>query len=143
MEELLAHATTLGVTVHTAHLPDPYRGFYDSAQKIIVYDFNLTPIEARSVLAHELGHAFYDHQCYGDERFEAAADYYAACLLIDPAEYMAAEVIDPSVPAIADELGVEPKLVRAFEQRAITRLRGVTYVRPRFGRRAFLRASHA
>lgn len=143
MRELIAHAMTLGVSVHVAHIEPPHRGFYDSARKIVVYDFNLTPIEARSVLAHELGHAFYDHQCYGNARFEADADYYAARLLIDPAEYMAAEAIDPSVPAIADELGVEPRLVRAFEQRGLTQMRGVTYVRHGVGRRRFLWASRA
>lgn len=143
MRELIAHATELGVSVHVAHIEAPHRGFYDSTRKIVVYDFNLTPIEARSVLAHELGHAFYDHQCYGNARFESDADYYAACLLIDPAQYMAAEAIDPSASAIADELGVESKLVRAFEQRGLTQMRGVTYVRPAFGRRRLLWASRA
>lgn len=133
MKELIAHAASLGVSVHVAHIDGPQRGYYDAVAKQVVYDYDLTPVERDTVLAHELGHVFYDHQCYGNPRFEAAADYYAACLLISPDAYMRAESIDPSVDAIAEELGVEPKLVRAFEAKALTRLHGVTYVRPKMG----------
>lgn len=134
MYELIAHAASLGVSVHMAHLPAPYRGFYDADRHLIVYDFNLTPVERRSVLAHELGHAFYGHDCSGVESFEDAADLYAACLLIDVDAYRDAELIDSSSDAIADELGVEVRLVRVFERRALTRMRGVTYVGSRMGR---------
>lgn len=134
MKELLAHAARLGVSVHVAHIDGPERGFYDSEQKAVVYDFELTPVERVSVLAHELGHAFYDHQCRGDVRSEADADYYAACLLIDPQAYAEAEAFDRSQAAIADALGVEERLVHVFEQRALTRVHGATYVRPRMGR---------
>lgn len=132
MRELIAHATMLGVSVHVAHIDGPQRGFYDSAKKIVVYDFELTPIERRCVLAHELGHAYYDHQSRGDVKCEAAADYYAACLLIDPTAHAEAERFDPSPAAIAEALGVETRLVRAWESRLL-RLNGVTYVRPRMG----------
>lgn len=121
------------MSVHVAHIDGAQRGYYDSAAKQVVYDYELTPVERDTVLAHELGHAFYDHQCYGNPAYEAAADYYAACLLIDPERYMLAERIDPSVDAIADALGVEPKLVRAFEERALTRVQGVTYVHAKMG----------
>ena len=137
MKELIAHAALLGVSVHVAHIDGPQRGFYDSAKKIVVYDFELTPVEQRSVLAHELGHAFYDHQCHGNAKFEAAADYYAACLLISPEAYVNAERIDPCPDAIAEALEVEPKLVRAFETRALTRVHGATYVRARMGARQY------
>lgn len=133
MRELIAHAASLGVSVHVAHIDGPQRGFYDSARKIAVYDFELTPIEQRCVLAHELGHVYYGHQCHGNAVFEADADYYAACLLIDPGAYADAERIDPSPEGIAEALDVEPRLVRAFEQRALKRMQGVTYVRPRLG----------
>lgn len=133
MRELIAHAASLGVSVHVAHIDGPERGFYDAAHRAVVYDYGLTPVERDTVLAHELGHVFYDHRCRGNARFEEAADYYAACLLIDPAAYIAAESLDPSVGAIAEELGVEPKLVRVFERRALTRLDGVTYVQSRMG----------
>lgn len=143
MRELIAHAASLGVSVHVAHIDGPQRGYYDSAAKQVVYDYELTPVERDTVLAHELGHAFYDHQCYGNPKFEEAADYYAACLLIDPAAYIAAEALDPSIGAIAEELGVEPKLVRVFERRALTRLQGVTYVQSRMGAGQYRWVAHA
>ncbi|MCC2033108.1 ImmA/IrrE family metallo-endopeptidase [Microbacterium sp. BWT-G7] len=110
---------------------------------MVVYDFTLTLAERRCVLAHELGHAFHDHRCRGDKAMEDAADVYAAHLLIDPVEYARAEAIHPSVDFIAEELCVEPDLVRVF-QRSITRLRGVTYIRPRMGARQYRHSwSHA
>lgn len=137
MKELLAHAKMLGVQVHVAHLPHPYMGYYDADSRTVVYDFNLSPVQRRSVLAHELGHAYYDHQCQDDPDSEAAADLYAAYLLIDPDAYAAAEEIDPSPAAIADELGVTVDLVHVFERRALTRLGGVTYVGARMGARMY------
>lgn len=140
MRELVVHAASLGVAVHVAHLPHPYRGYYDAEKRMVVFDFNLTPIERRAVLAHELGHAFYDHRCRGDEDAEAAADRYAARLLIDPAEYAEVEQLYTSVDAIAEELGVTPDLVRVFQERALTRLRGVTYTYSRMGAGQFQHA---
>lgn len=128
MRELIAHAAELGVSVHVAHLPAPYRGFYDHANARVIYDFNLTPIERRTVVAHELGHVFYGHTTYGVRAQEDAADLYAARLLIDPSEYARLEAILPCSESIADELDVEVKLVRAF-QRSLTRLDGVTYAK--------------
>lgn len=141
MRELLAHATTLGVQVHVAHLPHPYMGFYDSERRVAVYGFDLTPVEQRSVLAHELGHAYYDHQCQDDPRAEEVADLYAAYLLIEPGAYVAAERADPAPEAIAEELGVTVDLVRVFEKRALTRVHGVTYVRARMGAGQYAYAS--
>lgn len=137
MLELIAHATKLGVTVHVAHLEHPYAGYYDSERKIVVYDFNLTPRQRRCVLAHELGHAYYDHQCQDDRRSEDAADLYAAYLLIEPGAYVDAVRTDPSSDSIAEELGVTEEVVRTYEKRALTRLRGITYVGARMGARQF------
>lgn len=137
MRDLLAHARKLGVKVHVAHLPHPYQGYYDSDKKLVVYGFDLSPVERRCVLAHELGHAFYDHQGEDDPSFEEAADLYAALLLIDPEDFVEAEQIDPSPGAIAEELGVTTDLIRVYEKRALTRLHGVTYVGSRMGARQF------
>lgn len=134
MRSLLAHASSLGVTVHVAHLPHPYRGYYDAENRMVVYGFDLTPIERTCVLAHELGHAFYDHRCRGVRAAEDAADLYAARLLIDPAEYARLERIDPSIATIAEELGVTPELVQVF-RRTLTKLHGVTYADSRMGAR--------
>lgn len=138
MKALIAHAASLGVTVHVAHIDGPERGFYDWRAKAVYYDFGLTPVERVCVLAHELGHAFYDHRCRGDTKAEDDADFYAARLLIVPEAYAAAEALDPSPEAIAEELGVECRLIRVFERRALTRLRGVTYVNPRMGARQYV-----
>lgn len=126
MRELLAHAARLGVHVHTAHLPAPYRGFYDHENARVVFDYGLTPIERRTVLAHELGHAYHGHTGHGTQRHEDAADLYAARLLIPPDEYARLERVTTDVQVIADELLVEPHVVRTF-QRHLTRLDGVTY----------------
>lgn len=133
MKELLAHAARLGVAVHAAHLPAPWRGFYDADGGRVVYDIRLTPVARACVLAHELGHVFYGHTSAQDEAGEALADYYAACLLIDPAEYARAVRVSGSVEAVADELGVEARLLRVWVRRALTRVGGATYVRSRMG----------
>lgn len=141
MKEVLALAARLGVTVHVAHLPEPFRGFYDHERRRVVYDFCLTPIERACVLAHELGHAFYGHQGRDDPDAETAADIYAAAVLIDPVRLAELEAIGLSEDAIAEELGVTEKLLRVFAQQHVTRLHGVTYVRPRLGRGQFRHAA--
>ncbi|NLP82604.1 ImmA/IrrE family metallo-endopeptidase [Microbacterium sp. CFH 90308] len=133
MRELIAYAARQGVTVHVAHLPAPYRGYYDAERRQVVYDFNLTPIERRVVLAHELGHDHHGHNCEEDPRSERAADAFAARLLIDPARYAELERITHDVASIAEELRVTPDLVVVYQEHCLTRLRGVTYVRPRMG----------
>lgn len=133
MRELLRHAAQLGVSVHTAHLPRPYRGYYDIERSVVVYDLGLTRNEGRSVLAHELGHAYYGHACEDDPKLEAQADAYAAMLLIDPDEYAELEQYSDHDHDLAEGLGVTEEIVAAFRRDCMTRLRGVTYVRPRHG----------
>lgn len=137
MRALLSHAAHLGVSVHMAHLPHPYRGFYDHQNARIVYDFGLTPIERRCVLAHELGHAFHGHTGRGVPEQEKAADRYAAHLLIDPERYAHLERVYEAPSTIAEELGVEPHLLQAFRQ-SLTQMGGSTYLRAGFGRGQFL-----
>lgn len=128
MHELLALAKALGVRVHVAHLPPPYRGYYDAEEKAVVYDFALPPRERRYVLAHELGHAFFDHRCRDDAAAEAAADRYAARVLVDPQAYARAASANPDPHAIADELDVPVEMVRRWEETALRRLGSATYV---------------
>lgn len=133
MRELLAHAARLGVSVHVAHLPEPYRGWYDVDSARVLYDFDLTPIEQQCVLAHELGHVHHGHECEDNPMHERKADIYAARLLIHPAEYAELERVNPDQHHLADELGVTVDLVRVYETHCLTRLRGVTYARSRLG----------
>lgn len=134
MKELLSLAARLDVTVHVAHLPEPFRGFYDHERRRVVYDFALTPIERACVLAHELGHAYYGHQGRDDSDAEAAADAFAAAVLVNPVRFAHLESIGLSEHAIAEELGVTMKLLRVFVENHLTRVRGVSYTRPRLGR---------
>ena len=133
MRDLLAHAATLGVGVHVAHLPAPFRGFYDHENLRVIYDFNLTPIERRSVVAHELGHAFYAHTQYGVQAHEDAANLYAARLLIDPAELAELCRIYSCWDVVAEELRVERRLLDTFIAHDVRRLGPRTYVRGRLG----------
>lgn len=140
MKELLSLATRLEVTVHVAHLPEPFRGFYDHDGRRVVYDFSLTPIERACVLAHELGHAFYGHEGRDDSDAEAAADAFAAAVLVDPVRFAHLESIGLSEHSMAEELGVTVKLLRVFVESHLTRVRGVTYARARLGRGRYLHA---
>lgn len=139
MRGLLTHAAQLGVSVHIAHLPAPYRGFYDPESARIVLDWNLTPIERREVLAHELGHAYYAHQCQNVDAQETDADAYAVRLLIDPSHYAMLEQQGLPLDAIAEELRVSEEYVNLFQQ-SLTRLQGVTYADARLGRAQFRHA---
>lgn len=133
MRQLLAHAARMGVSVHVAHLPAPYRGWYDIERSRAVYDFDLTPIEQRVVLAHELGHAHHGHECEDEPNHERLADVYAATLLIHPEDYARAESVSHDVTHIADELDVTPELVTTYQDHCLTRLHGVTYATSRMG----------
>lgn len=86
------------------------------------------------MLAHELGHAFYGHQGRDDPYAEAAADAFAAAALVDPNRFAELESLGLSDGALAEELGVTVKLLRVFVENYLTRVRGVTYTRPRLGR---------
>lgn len=133
MLELLAHARRIGVSVHVAHLPPPYRGFYDADRRRVIYDFNLTPAERLEVLAHELGHAFHDHRCRQNAEAELQADIYAAELLVDPDTLARLERISSDPEAIADEMGLTVRVIETYWRHCITRLRGVSYARSRMG----------
>ena len=141
MRALLAHAARLGVSVHVAHVPRPDRGFYDHEHRKVVYDFDLPPIERDCVLAHELGHAYYGHVGRDDLAAEAAADAYAAALLVDPDRYAELEAIGLNPDEIAEELGVTEKMLRAFVENHLTRVRGVAYTKSRMGDGQFRHAA--
>lgn len=133
IKALLSHAASLGVEAHVAYLPRDRRGIYDHERRRIVYAIDLTPIEQVSVFAHEIGHAYHEHVCDGDADAERQADVYAARLLIHPEDYAELEGLTSDVELIADELGVIPELVDAWQRHCLTRLRGVTYTRARMG----------
>lgn len=143
VRDLLRIGRELGVSVHVAHLPgDLLGGWYPETARVFVR-FGLTPSEFRSVLAHELGHVYYQHTC-DDGPSEAQANLYAARLLIDDEAYVRAEAVSPHPHDIAEELGVTVELVQTYRSRCLTSVRGVTYTRPRLGIGQWdLRRAHA
>ncbi len=130
MRHLMREAGKLGVRVYMAHIDDrpDLLGYYSHQRRIIVLRLGLTPTERNSVLAHELGHAFYGDECSSGAK-ERRAQRYAAELLIDPEEYAAAEMVDPSAPAIADALGVTVDVVNDYREQCLMRLGRRTYGR--------------
>lgn len=141
MRELMRIASEMGVRVHVAAIDDDpdLLGYYVHQRSMIVLRLGLTPFEMRAVLAHELGHCYFGDMC-GNGPQERRAERYAATLLINPGDYAAAEAIDPSPHAIADELRVTASLVETYQEHCLQRLGGRTYGRSRrvglFGERA-------
>ena len=144
MRHLLAEARRLGIDVTLAHIEEPdLLGYYLPEHNLIVLRAGMTRAQTRSVLAHELGHAHYGHDC-SSPTAERQADIYAARLLIDPARYAAIERYNSDQHHLADELGVTVDVVYTFEAHCLTQLRGVTYARPRMGLGQWqYRAAHA
>lgn len=115
MATLMEEANRLGVRVHLAHLEEDFLGIYDDQESRIYIRIGMSMAEVKEVLAHELAHAFYRHQCSTGPH-ERIADKRAARLLVDVERYAEAESIDPSPWAIADELGLTAKVVEDFQR---------------------------
>lgn len=133
LTDLVAHAATLGVSVHMGHLPHKVLGVYEPVHARVWISLGLTPDEQRSVLAHELGHAHHGHEC-GSDRAERAADRYAADLLVDAESYAELERIGLDEHVIADELNVTVDIVHAYREHHLQRLGDITYPRRTRGR---------
>lgn len=75
---------------------------------------DLTEIETRSVLAHEIGHAVLGHECDGS-RAEREADEWAANMLLSaPMVANCAKRWPDSPEKWCDELQVTPDILRAW-----------------------------
>jgi len=115
LNELVGLCQQAGVEVHVAQLPYDCLGAYDHSRRRVLLARGLTPVEQRSVLAHELGHALFAHVGTSaiDER---AAERFAARVLIDPAALRAACAWARGDDELADELGVTVDIVRAYRE---------------------------
>ena len=139
MDALLDLARKYDVKVVRSVLPRNILGCWLPRQRTIHVDSRLTPIELRSVLAHELGHVHHGHLCDSmpslgsDAGRERQADRFAARFLIDPGEYARLERVNPDQHFLADELGVTVDLIRVYERHCLTRVRGLTYTHAREG----------
>ncbi len=136
MRQLLREAHRLGVSVHIARIDDDpsLRGYYVADRGMIVLRYGLTRAATRSVLAHELGHAFSRHACDGPVA-ERQADIYAARLLIDAETYARLGRVNPDPHDLAERLDVTVDVIRTFEAHCLTRLGGITYASPKMGAR--------
>lgn len=116
--KLLQIAEGIGVRVEddTGHrLRGGHLGGWFPRERLILLRTGLGPRNRLHTLAHELGHAVYDHPAGHHPRYEQRADLYAADLLIDPAEYAELEIIyDGHAGAIAAELGVTVHLLHVW-----------------------------
>lgn len=144
MRRLLHIAKQLGYQVHISDIEDDpdLLGYTVPSEGIIVLRLGMTRNQMRTVLAHELGHAYYDHTCDSDAN-EDQADIFAARLLIDAAEYAELERISPDPHYLADELSVTVDLIHAFREHCLTALRGVGYAHARMGTGQGYRSAHA
>jgi len=132
LKQLLGRAAKMGYAVHVWDLGPRLAGITDIQEQSITLNLDLTHAERRSALAHELGHAHYGHS-HSTPRAERQARAYAAALLIDPREYSTLERINADQHWLAEEFTVTPRIIFDYEALCLTRLRGVTYVRPRLG----------
>lgn len=132
MKQLLARAAAVGLQVHGSHLPRPKIGSYVPELRRIYFDLDLTIAERRTVIAHELGHHHYGHDC-DSPRHERLADAYAATLLVDPAWYAELERIDSDAEWIADEMNVAPYVIVDYRRYCLQRIGDVTYSHARMG----------
>jgi len=119
MRELLQLATDMGLEVIEATLVGKDGG-YSHARGQIRLHRKMSERTARSVLAHEIGHAIYGHvpTHFGPIhlRQERQADQWAAKHLITIDAYQEAEARrDGHVPSMAYDLNVIPELVEVFQ----------------------------
>ena len=115
LSDLVRLCAQVDVEVHIARLPTDRLGAYDHRRRRILLARGLTPVEQRSVLAHELGHALFMHV---DESAaaERAAERFAARVLIDPDALATACAWTHDDGELADELGVTVDIVRTYRE---------------------------
>ena len=113
LSELVRLCGQLRVDVRIAPLPPGLLGAYDHGTAQILLTPGLTPVEQRSVLAHELGHAL-RMDCGESAPAERAAERFAALLLVAPAALLAAGAWARNEDELAEELGVTVDILRSY-----------------------------
>lgn len=114
--QLIDQATNAGLKV--CWTPPTYhrQAAYGHAAGTIWLRRDLTDAEARSLLAHELGHHHYGDHGPQPPDVEARAWRYAARLLIPESTYALAEVQHGHhVPALAEALHVTAEAIQAYQ----------------------------
>ena len=114
LESLIEQAGVLVVV--SPHLSLSLNSCYLSESRTIYVRRGLDPITYTCAVAHELGHAYYDHDCSAP-RFEYQADRWAAKQLLEGRltfEILCEYRTRPS--ALAAELGVTPRFLQVWLQ---------------------------
>jgi Zn-dependent peptidase ImmA (M78 family) len=121
---LIEEAARLGVKVHIAEMDGDLRGFYSHRHRVIVVRLGMSRAQLNETLAHELGHAFYGHECTTAQMAEQErqADRRGALLLVDPDAYAAAEAFNPHVNHIAAELELTPHVIEVWRSTWLPRI---------------------
>lgn len=97
----------LGVRVVYADLPHMHGGYMHDLRAIVV-DGSMAPIQLKSTLAHELGHAFHGHE-YTTPRTEREASEWGARVMIRGCKFWLATRMYDTPQEVAAELGVLPR----------------------------------
>lgn len=114
--QLIDRAITAGLRVCWTPPTDPRQAAYGHAADTIWLRRDLTDAEARSLLAHELGHHHYGDAGPQPPDIEARAWRYAARLLIPEYSYAIAEVQHGHhIPTLAEALHVTAEAVEAYQ----------------------------
>lgn len=114
--EQLAEEMGVMVVTHTGGK----KGGWNPVTRTVSLREGMHEVQTLCTLAHELGHAHYRHQFgatgLAREQQEREANEWAAILLIDENDYMAAEISCDSISSIAHELGVTILMVGIWRQ---------------------------
>lgn len=113
--QLIDRATNAGLRVCWTPPTYHHQSAYAHAVGTIWLRRDLTDHEARSLLAHELGHHYYGDHGPQPPPIEARAWRWAAKLLLPGCAYPLAELEHgPSIPGLAEGLGVTAEVVKAY-----------------------------
>lgn len=101
------------IRVTEGPLPEGWWGAYDLHFNTIILRPRLAPLQKRSTLAHECAHAVLGHHGH-HPRQEREAEELAAGWLIRHHDFHTAACIHDTVQAVAHELNVLPRDVKAY-----------------------------
>lgn len=103
----------LGVAVTEDPLPYGWWGLYMVEHHLIILSPDLGPVQRKSTLAHECGHAYYRHDGTTQKQ-ETQASRWAAKRLISESDFIDALRITDECRGLAQILGVMPTDVETY-----------------------------
>lgn len=103
----------MGVKIRTGKLPDGWWGSYNKDRHEIVLRARLGPTQRLSTLAHELGHAYYQHDGQSPKA-ERQASVWAALRLIKAGAFIEALTQTDNPQGLAHVLGVLPRDINNY-----------------------------